>query len=172
MLQSQSDVFIAGRGFEAHQLGLYSEALFLTLIVTGRFLPPINDVAFPAYAELHKAGHSLAPYFVRTPRTVLLVTAPIYRAGAYCPQCDPVCLRRKVDRDGPVGCRGCPGHAAYGRADRLQPCNQCYGRPADLTRHQRLWRPTLRGRLPGGGGLWARRPGARLVVRRPPHCSQ
>lgn len=78
IIQSQSDIFIAGRSFETHQLGLYSEALFLTLIVTGRFLPPVNEVAFPAYAELHKAGQSLAPYFVRTLRTVLLVTAPIY----------------------------------------------------------------------------------------------
>ncbi|MFA6220081.1 MAG: lipopolysaccharide biosynthesis protein [Erythrobacter sp.] len=78
IVQSQSDIFIAGRSFDVHQLGLYSESLFLTLIVTGRFLPPVNEVAFPAYAELHKAGRSLAPYFIRTLRSVLLVTAPIY----------------------------------------------------------------------------------------------
>ncbi len=78
IVQSQSDVVIAGRVFETHDLGLYTEALFLTLIVTGRFLPPINEVAFAAYSELHKAGKPLAPYFLRTLRTVLLVTAPIY----------------------------------------------------------------------------------------------
>jgi O-antigen/teichoic acid export membrane protein len=78
VIQSQSDIFIAGRVFETHDLGLYAEALFLTLIVTGRFLPPINEVAFPAYAELHRAGKPLAPYFLKTLRTVLLVTAPIY----------------------------------------------------------------------------------------------
>ena len=78
IIQSQSDIFIAGRAFDTHELGLYSEALFLTLIVTGRFLPPINEVAFPAYAELHKLGRPLAPFFLRTMRTVLLVTAPIY----------------------------------------------------------------------------------------------
>ncbi len=78
IIQSQSDILIAGRSFSVHQLGLYSEALFLTLIVTGRFIPPINEVAFPAYAELHKAGLSLAPYFERTVRSVLLVTSPIY----------------------------------------------------------------------------------------------
>lgn len=78
IIQSQSDIFIAGRAFDTHDLGLYSEALFLTLIVTGRFLPPINEVAFPAYAELHKLGKPLAPFFLRTMRTVLLVTAPIY----------------------------------------------------------------------------------------------
>ncbi|MGI8944386.1 MAG: lipopolysaccharide biosynthesis protein [Qipengyuania sp.] len=78
IIQSQSDIFIAGRTFEAHELGLYAEALFLTLIVTGRFLPPLNDVAFPAYAELHQTGRSLAPYFERAMRSVALVTAPVY----------------------------------------------------------------------------------------------
>lgn len=78
IIQSQSDIFIAGRAFDTHDLGLYAEALFLTLIVTGRFLPPINEVAFPAYAELHKLGKPMAPFFLRTMRTVLLVTAPIY----------------------------------------------------------------------------------------------
>lgn len=78
VVQSQSDIFIAGRFLPTHDLGLYAEALFLTLIVTGRFLPPINDVAFPAYAELHEKGLPLASYFLRTSRTVLLVTAPIY----------------------------------------------------------------------------------------------
>ncbi len=78
IVQSQSDIFIAGRSFSTHDLGIYAEALFLALVVTGRFLPPINEVAFPAYAELHKKGRSLAPYFVRTVRTVMLVTAPIY----------------------------------------------------------------------------------------------
>lgn len=78
IIQSQSDIFIAGRTFETYDLGLYAEALFLTLIVTGRFLPPLNEVAFPAYSELHKAGRSLAPYFERTVRSVAVMTAPIY----------------------------------------------------------------------------------------------
>jgi O-antigen/teichoic acid export membrane protein len=78
IVQSQADIVIAGRVFEPHPLGLYSEALFLTLILTGRFLPPINEVAFPAYAELHKAGQPLAPYFLRTMRTVLLLLGPAY----------------------------------------------------------------------------------------------
>ena len=78
IVQSQSDIFVAGRSFTTHELGIYAEALFLALVVTGRFLPPINEVAFPAYAELHKARRPLAPFFIRTLRTVLLVTAPIY----------------------------------------------------------------------------------------------
>ena len=78
VMQSQSDIFIAGRLLDTHNLGLYAESLFLTLIITGRFLPPINEVAFPAYAELHRRGEPLAPYFLKTARTVLLVTTPIY----------------------------------------------------------------------------------------------
>lgn len=78
IVQSQSDIFIAGRAFSTHDLGIYAESLFLALVVTGRFLPPINEVAFPAYAELHKMNRPLAPYFIRTVRTVMLVTAPLY----------------------------------------------------------------------------------------------
>lgn len=76
--QSQSDVLIAGRLLDPHSLGLYTEALFLTLIITGRFIPPINEVAYPAYAELHKAGKSLDAFFLRTARSVLMVCAPLY----------------------------------------------------------------------------------------------
>lgn len=78
IVQSQSDIVIAGRSFSAHELGLYSEALFLTLIITARFLPPINEVAFPAYAELHKAGRPLGPMFLKIQRMVALVVAPAY----------------------------------------------------------------------------------------------
>lgn len=78
IIQSQSDVVIAGRTFDNHELGLYTNALFLTLIITGKFLPPVNEVAYAAYSELHKSGKALAPYFLRTLRTVLLVTTPLY----------------------------------------------------------------------------------------------
>ncbi len=78
IVQSQSDIVIAGRLLPTYDLGLYSEALFLTLIVTGRFIPPINEVALAAYSELHRAKKSLGPYFLRTARMVMMVSAPIY----------------------------------------------------------------------------------------------
>lgn len=78
IIQSQSDIVIAGRLLPTYDLGLYSEALFLTLIVTGRFIPPINEVALAAYSELHRAGKPLGPYFLRTARMVMTVSAPIY----------------------------------------------------------------------------------------------
>ncbi len=78
IIQSQSDIVIAGRMLPTYELGLYAEALFLTLIVTARFLPPINEVAFAAYSELHRDGKALGPYYVKTARLVMTVTAPIY----------------------------------------------------------------------------------------------
>lgn len=78
IVQSQADIVIAGRMFSTHELGLYSEALFVALIFTGRFLPPLNEVAFPAYAELAKAGQSIAPAFLKGVRMIMLVSAPFY----------------------------------------------------------------------------------------------
>jgi O-antigen/teichoic acid export membrane protein len=78
IVQSQSDIIIAGRSFTPHDLGLYSEALFLVLIFTGRFLPPLNEVAFPAYAELNNAGRPLAPAFLSGTRMIMLIAAPFY----------------------------------------------------------------------------------------------
>lgn len=78
IVQSQSDIVIAGRQFSTHDLGIYAEALFLTLIFTGRFLPPLNEVAFPAYSELSNRGEKLGPAWIGTARMIMLVAAPFY----------------------------------------------------------------------------------------------
>jgi O-antigen/teichoic acid export membrane protein len=78
IIQSQADIVIAGRLLPTYELGLYSQALFLTLIITGRLLPPINEVAMAAYSELHREGRPLAPYFLKTARLVMMVCAPAY----------------------------------------------------------------------------------------------
>ena len=78
IVQSQSDILIAGRVLPTYDLGLYAEALFLTLIVTARFLPPLNEVAFPAYSELHQRARPLAPYFLRASGAVALITFPMF----------------------------------------------------------------------------------------------
>jgi O-antigen/teichoic acid export membrane protein len=84
IVQSQADIFIAGSRFIPHDLGLYSEALFLTLIFTGRFLPPLNEVAFPAYAELHKAGQPIGGAFLKSARLTMLLAAPLYIGLSLC----------------------------------------------------------------------------------------
>ena len=78
VLQSQADIFIAGRTFDPHGLGLYAEALFLTQIFASRFVPPLNQVAFPAYAGMQKDKAKLAASFLTAMRLVMLLALPLY----------------------------------------------------------------------------------------------
>lgn len=78
IVQSQADILIAGRAFDVHDLGLYSEALFLALIFTAKFIPPLNEVAFPAYVQLAREGGSPAKAFLTSARLTMLVALPIY----------------------------------------------------------------------------------------------
>lgn len=78
IIQGQADIVIAGHSFAPHQLGLYSESLFLVLIFTGRFLPPLNEVAFPAYAELKHDGKPIGPAFLNAIQMIMLVAMPFY----------------------------------------------------------------------------------------------
>jgi O-antigen/teichoic acid export membrane protein len=78
VVQSQADIFIAGRLMTPHALGLYSEALFITLIFTAKFIPPLNEVAFPAYTQLAKEGGNIGWAFVRAARLLMFVAMPFY----------------------------------------------------------------------------------------------
>lgn len=78
IIQSQSDITIAGRVFDPHDLGLYAESLFLTLIFTGKFIPPLNEVAFPAYASLAKEGGDIGAAFITSARLVMFIAMPFY----------------------------------------------------------------------------------------------
>ena len=78
IVQSQADIFIGGRMLEPHQLGLYAEALFLTQIFVSKFVPPLNDVAFPAYARMQKDISRVAWSFCKAVKLLMLLTCPIY----------------------------------------------------------------------------------------------
>ena len=75
---TQVDVFIAARFLSAHELGLYAEALFLTTIVAAKFVPPLNEVAFPAYARIQDDPQALTAAFLKAVRLIMLVTCPLY----------------------------------------------------------------------------------------------
>lgn len=77
-LQSQADVFIAGRSFDAHTLGIYTTSLFLAQIFVSKFVPALNDVAFSAYARLQDAPNAVARAFLTSVRLILLVAMPFY----------------------------------------------------------------------------------------------
>ena len=76
-LQSQADITIAGRLFDAHALGLYATALMLTQIFTAKVVPPINEVAFSAYARLGDPAVAGAA-FLKAVRMVMLLALPFY----------------------------------------------------------------------------------------------
>ncbi len=78
IVQSQVDIFIAGRAFDNHTLGLYAEALFLTQIFAAKFVPPLNEVAFPAYARLQNDRAALSAGFLKAVRLIMLISCPFY----------------------------------------------------------------------------------------------
>jgi O-antigen/teichoic acid export membrane protein len=77
-LQSQADVFIAGRLFDPHHLGIYTTSLFLTQIFVSKFVPPLNEVAFSAYARIQHDREMIAASFVRSAQLVMVVAMPFY----------------------------------------------------------------------------------------------
>lgn len=77
-LQSQADVFIAGRLFDPHLLGIYTTSLFLTQIFVAKFVPPLNEVAFSAYAKLRDDRVALATAFVKSARLIMVIGLPFY----------------------------------------------------------------------------------------------
>ena len=77
-IQSQSDIFIAGRTLSPHDLGIYAEALFFTTILTAKFIPPLNEVAFPAYAKIQSDAASMRYAFLKAVRLIMLISCPLY----------------------------------------------------------------------------------------------
>lgn len=76
--QSQADIFIAGRVLPAHDLGLYTTALFLTQIVASKFVPPLNDVAYAAYSKMQGERETMQWAFLKSIRLIMLVAMPFY----------------------------------------------------------------------------------------------
>jgi len=77
-LQSQADVFIGGRHFTPHMLGIYTTSLFLTQIFVSKFVPPLNEVAFSAYARIQHDTAATAAAFLKSVRVIMLVALPFY----------------------------------------------------------------------------------------------
>lgn len=78
LVQTQSDVIIAARSLDVHSLGLYTTALFLSQIVSSKFVPPLNEVAFTAYARLQGDRTEAAAAFAKSVRIVMLATMPLF----------------------------------------------------------------------------------------------
>lgn len=76
-VQTQADVFIVGRYYNAHELGIYTTALFLTQIYINKVVPPLNEVAFSAYSRIDKA-ESVANAFLTSVRLIMMIGLPIF----------------------------------------------------------------------------------------------
>ena len=75
-VQTQSDVVIAGRTLDPHTLGLYTTALFLAQIFVSKVVPPLNEVAFSAYARVQDDPTAMAAGFLKSVRVILLLAIP------------------------------------------------------------------------------------------------
>ena len=75
---THADIFIAGRVLEVEQVGFYAEAMFLTTIIASRFVPALNEVAFPAYARLQDDPAALRFSFLKAVRLIMLAVCPLY----------------------------------------------------------------------------------------------
>lgn len=78
VIQSQADITIAGRALNEHDVGLYATALFLSQLIVAKFVPPLNQVAFPAYAKLQDNPVAVRTAFLDSLRLIMLVTAPLF----------------------------------------------------------------------------------------------
>jgi O-antigen/teichoic acid export membrane protein len=77
-VMTQADTVIAARRLSPGDLGIYTEALFLTTLIAAKFVPPLNEVAFPAYARMQDDPQQLGASFLKAVRLVMLATCPIY----------------------------------------------------------------------------------------------
>ncbi|MEP1420597.1 MAG: lipopolysaccharide biosynthesis protein [Erythrobacter sp.] len=77
-VQSQSDIFIGSQTLTTYELGLYAEALFLTTILAAKFIPPLNEVAFPAYSRMQSDPHAVRRAFLKAVRIIMMVACPFY----------------------------------------------------------------------------------------------
>jgi O-antigen/teichoic acid export membrane protein len=77
-LQSQVDIFIGGRHLSIHDVGIYTTSLFLAQIFVSKIVPPLNEVAFSAYARIQHDRAATATAFVKGVRLVMLAALPFY----------------------------------------------------------------------------------------------
>ena len=77
-VQSQADVFIAGRLFDPHWLGIYTTSLFLTQILVQKFIPALNEVAFSAYARMQHDAEGATIAFAKSVRLIMVAAMPFY----------------------------------------------------------------------------------------------
>jgi len=77
-LYAQADIVIAGRRLSAHEVGLYSTALFLAALPVAKLIPILNEVGFSAYARIAHDRAAVEAGFLKAARLVSLIAFPIF----------------------------------------------------------------------------------------------
>ncbi|MCW0198992.1 lipopolysaccharide biosynthesis protein [Sphingopyxis sp.] len=77
-VQSQADILVAGRWFDAHLVGVYTTALLLTQIFNNKVVPPLNEVAFAAYSRMQGDRPALVAGFERSTRAIMVAAMPFF----------------------------------------------------------------------------------------------
>ena len=75
-MQTQSDIIVAGRTFAPHELGFYTTALFLSQVFVTKVVPPLNEVAFSASAQIQDNLSAVAAGFLKSVRVIMTVGLP------------------------------------------------------------------------------------------------
>ncbi len=75
-IQTQADIMIAGRTLQPAQLGFYTTALFLSQIFVTKIVPPLNEVAFSAYARIQNDRVAVAEGFLKSVRLIMTIAMP------------------------------------------------------------------------------------------------
>ena len=75
-IQTQADIVIAGRALSATELGLYTTSLFLAQLFVNKVVPPLNEVAFSAYAKVQDDPAAVAEGFLKSVRIIMLLAVP------------------------------------------------------------------------------------------------
>ncbi|MCZ8018547.1 lipopolysaccharide biosynthesis protein [Novosphingobium sp.] len=75
-LQTQADIMVAGHVLTAGELGYYTTALFLAQLFVNKVVPPLNEVAFSAYARIQDDPAAVANGFLASVRVVMLLAIP------------------------------------------------------------------------------------------------
>lgn len=75
-IQAQADIIIAGRTLHPAELGFYTTALFLAQLFVNKVVPPLNEVAFSAYARIQQDPLAVAQGFLKSVRVMMLLAMP------------------------------------------------------------------------------------------------
>jgi O-antigen/teichoic acid export membrane protein len=81
-VQGQADKFFAGRTWNANILGFYSMALELSQLPTDKITSLINNVSYPAFAQIQNDHQAFNKLYLNISKITVLIVLPLFLGGA------------------------------------------------------------------------------------------